>query len=198
MKTPFKLLVAITAVLAAPALRADLMETNSIGFLLTLTENTSTSLTVTSYTGTGGTSSFSVTPNGSDNWTVSIAPSLYPSQIFFTEFTADFQEPAPEVNEVNEAYTGDTFLLHQSFTVESDESLATYQGLFSTMFPNGGITTYSIGSDNGTPIFLQFFDNATASETASGVADTGSSLSFLAMSVAGLVALSRFRRFRLA
>jgi len=197
MRTLFKLAVGITALFAVPILRADLMQTDNVVVILTLTEVSSTSLVVTSYTGTGGISSFTVTPNGTDNWTVSIVSNLYsPSTFFFSDFIADFQEPAPEVNEVNEAYSGDTVATHQSFTVESDESLATYQGQFSTMFPNGGTTTYSIGSDNGRPIFLQFFDNATASETASGVADTGSSLAFLALSVAGLGALSRSRRFR--
>jgi len=197
MRTLFKFAVAIAALLTAPILRADLMQTDSAGYLLTLTENSSTSLVVTSYTGTGGTSSFTVTPNGIDAWTVTINPALYPQTIFFSEFIADFQEPAPEVNEVNEAYTGDSTFTHQSFTVESDESLATYQGDFSTMFPNGGTTTYSIGSDGGTPIFLKFIDNATASETTSGVADTGSSLCFLAISIGGIAAINRFLKFKL-
>src|SRR4051812_25168567 len=160
----------------------------SIGYLLTLTENSSTSLSL-AYTGPGGTSAFSITPNGADDWTVT--SNTFPS-IYFNEFTADFLEPE-NPNEVNEAYTGDITAIHASFTVESDQPLATYQGGISTTYPNGGITITPIGADGGVPIFLQFFDNAAANEAAQGVPEAGSSIMLVALSSAALFGLRRLR-----
>ena len=196
MKTFFKLAVAITALFAGPIVRADTMSADVIGFgfTLELTENSSTSLVVTSYDGTGGIAAFTVTYNSPDNWTVTA--NNFPTTYFY-DFTADFTEPLPEVGEVNEAYAGGNVTQHSSFTVESDEPIAQYQGGTTSTYPNGGTST-PIGQDGIFLISLRFIDNAAASETASGVADTGSSLCFLAMSVAGLGALSRSRRFRLA
>jgi len=188
--------ITFIAAFAGPIVRADTMSADviGVGFTLVLTENSSTSLVVTSYDGTGGTAAFTVTPNGIDNWTVTA--NNFPTT-FFYDFTADFTEPLPEVGEVNEAYAGGNVTQHSSFTVESDEPIAQYQGCTTTTYPNGGLSN-PIGQDGIFLISLRFIDNATASETAPGVADTGSSLSFLAMSIGGLVAAARIRKIRLA
>jgi hypothetical protein len=190
---PKRWLIILATVIAA-TVGARAAHAAATGYLLTLTENSSTSLSL-AYTGTGGASSFSVTPNGLDNWTVTVNPNNYPS-IFFSEFTADFME-LENPNEVNEAYSGDMTIIHSSFTVESDVPLATYQGNLTTLYPNGGITSTPIGFDGPTAIFLQFIDNAAIPENSSGVPEGGSTLLLLGLSAAGIACLNRFRRLQL-
>ena len=157
----------------------------SIGYLLTLTENSSTSLSL-SY---NGPSNLQITNSSADNWTVTVLNGT----AFFSDFTWDWTEPE-EPGEVNEVYAGSA-VQNSFFTVESDESLLEYAGNFATLLPNNGITPMPVGLDGGTPIFLQFNDLAAGAET-NGVPESGASLGLLAVSVAGLLGLHRVRWIR--
>jgi MYXO-CTERM domain-containing protein len=170
--------------LAIPSAQAGPIQS----YTITLTELSSTSLTAT-YDGPGAT--FSVPLNtGTDTWTVSYTPTLY-STFTLTPFVIDWTEPE-NPSEFNEVTHGIDFGNINNLYVASDESLAEYFGDFSTMHPDN--TRVLVGTDNGLQVFLTFHDLASASETGTGVPESGSSLWLLALSAAGLAGLRRFRR----
>jgi len=156
-------------------------------FELTLIENSSTSLTYTY----DGPSTFMITPNGSDHWTVSV---MSGSATFF-DFTWDWIEPE-DSNKVNEVYSGDMTATHTSFSVISDESLLQYGGGVGTLLPNNTTTPTFVGSDGVIGIVLTFNDLAAAPEAA--VPETGSTLGLLGIAAIALVGFRRLRVLKLA
>jgi len=156
-------------------------------FELTLIENSSTNLTYTY----DGPSTFMITPNGSDHWTVSV---MSGSATFF-DFTWDWIEPE-DSNKVNEVYSGDMTATHTSFSVISDESLLQYGGGVGTLLPNNTTTPTFVGSDGVIGIVLTFNDLAAAPEAA--VPETGSTLGLLGIAAIALVGFRRLRVLKLA
>ncbi|MEY2539876.1 MAG: hypothetical protein QOG67_3616 [Verrucomicrobiota bacterium] len=157
------------------------------GYILTLTEVSSTVLTYT-YTNPTDPTAFTITPGirggtSPDTWTISFDPM---SGIALSSAVYDFAEAAGEPsNEVNRYFYATGIGSDFAFFVNSDLPLGT----------GSTVTSANIGTDGGIPIFLQFVDSAFASETASnGVPEGGSSLGLLALALAALVGLTRLRR----
>jgi uncharacterized protein YaiE (UPF0345 family) len=176
------LVVGLTAVaaLTIPSAHAGTMSLDSVGYLLTLTENSSTSLTYT-YTGP---STFNITPNGPDDWTLTVATG---SCTFFLPMTTDWTEPENS-QEVNEVMSTSSTSLH----ITSDESVLIYYGGSTTTVPDS-TTVPGWGTDGGVPISIKFVDLASQAEANNGVPETGSTFALSAISVIGLLSLTRFR-----
>ena len=168
------------------------VDVSPVGYTINLTELSSTSLTV-SYNGPGATFS-TPTNTGTDLWTVTYTLTQG-STFSLNNFVQDWTEPEDPLA-VNEVSHGIVFGSINNLYVSSDESLLEYAGNFSTINPNG--TPVLVGTDNSLPVFLRFDDQAMASEAATGVPDTGSTLPLFALSITGVVALTRFRRQQLA
>jgi hypothetical protein len=182
MKTLLRFRIAVAALIVT-AVGASASHAAAVGFLLTLTENSSTSLTYTY----DGSSTFQIANTSPDNWTVTTLA----GSAAFNDFLWDWTEPE-EPSDVNEVYAGGP--VHNFFTVESDESLLSYEGNFTTLLANNTVAPTPIGFDGGTPIFLKFNDLAQSAETTPGVPDTGSTLVLMVLSAAALCGLHRFLR----
>jgi hypothetical protein len=180
MKT---LILAVVIVAAVAVSSANAVPTP---FTITLTEISSTNLTAT-YDGTGGNGVFSVVNNNPDVWTVTFSSAT----LSLSPFVFDWTEPENS-QEVNEVSHGIAFGNSNNLYVTSDESLMEYGGDASTL--NNDNTPVLVGTDGIHPVFLTFHDVAGASENGTSVPDRGSTLGLLALSVAGLAGLSRFRR----
>ena len=162
-----------------------------VGYTINLIELTSAILTA-SYNGPGAT--FSVTPNGTDLWTVTYTLTTN-STFSLTNFIVDWTEPE-DPNEVNEVSHGVLIGNINNLYVESDVSILEYGGGSLVTNPNG--TLVPVGTDNGPTVFLRFDDQAALSENGAGVPDSGSTLALFGLSITGFVALTRFRRLQAA
>jgi hypothetical protein len=137
-----------------------------------LTENSSTSLTVT-YDG----SSLAVTFVNLDSW-IFLLPAGFSSTVDLEQWT----EPENS-NLVNQVSFGSD--ITRSGFVVSDHSIV-------NIFPiNANGTTIEVGTDGGVPVFATFNDNAAGSE---GTApDTGSTLGLLFLALTAVFGASRLR-----
>jgi protein with PEP-CTERM/exosortase system signal len=187
--------LAVVAALAASSAKANTMNLAAASpvYTITLTELSSTNLTAT-YDGPGAIFSSPATNNGPDNWTVTFSLTL-DSSFSLNPFVKDWIEPENPL-EVNEVSHGITFGDSNNLYVTSDESLLEYMGGIGVTVPNG--TPLLVGTDNGLLVFLKFDDQAANPETGTGVPDTGSTLALFGFSIAGFVALTRFRRMQSA
>ena len=168
--------------LTIPSAHADTMSVDSVGYLLTLIEVSSTAPLTYTYSNASNPTPFTVQNQFTDLWNVAADSSIVLDPFFEYFFAEGAGEPGELNNIVKGSVTSNAFTVHSDL-IDLDDPIV--------------ITSDSIGTDNGVPIRVQFVDLASASEAATGVPDAGSSLSFLAMSLGGLVALSRFRKYQL-
>jgi hypothetical protein len=174
MKTKIilSLAIAITAALAAQPTAAI-----STADQVIITENSSTSLTVT-LNGNDITAT-AVSNRGPDAWTVTL-----PSTVSFDANSIGWLEPENSnlANQIDFTPQVNSLFISSEFVV----------------IPGGNFTYYNNG-DN-VPVgatFFEFKDNAATAET-SGVPDTGSTFGLLFLSLTALFGASRLRAFRLA
>ena len=186
--TPSKIskFVMAIAIASTAALATQSAYAAAIAYDLVLTENSPTSLSL-AYTGPGGSSSFSVLNTSPDNWTITILSQT----ISFTDFEYDFAEPEDPLNNTVNVVSHSTDVQSNMLFVQSNLPIA---------LDNGGEigTNDVVGQDGGVPIVLSFNDGAAASEAATGVPDTGSTLGLLALSATALLSLSRLPSLRSA
>jgi hypothetical protein len=180
VQRPFTtLLLAITAAVGIPAAYAGQVNPT---YDLTLTENSSTSLTLT-YTGPGGSSAFSVLNTSPDKWTIQVLSNT----ITLSDVEFNFQEPE-NPNEVNDVLHDST--ISKDIFVTSDSTVLLDSP--TAVPPIPGV----IGTDNGALIFLFFNDLAGPAEAVTGVPETGATLGLMALSLTALLGLARFRSAR--
>ena len=185
----FKPIFALAIVIVAVIGTQSAFAVASTGYSLVLTENSSTSLTLT-YNGPAGVGAFSVNPTGSDTWSISV------TQMFgspsFMNFSNDWVEPEdPTQAFINEVfYSGD---FPNTIFVRSDLNILLDQ--LGTVSPNDTPYAIAVGTDSGLPIFLTFNDLAQSAEAApsQGVPDSGSTLGLLALASLGLLGVSQVR-----
>jgi hypothetical protein len=151
-------------------------------FNLTLTENSSTSLSL-SYNGPSGAQAFTVMNTAPDQWTVTTAAN---SNITFNFFDDFWEEPEDTVNKANEVLQPVAINGHTLFV---------YSDVLFDSLPNNTAAPTPIGSDGQAGLIsLTFNDLGDAAAPTSGVPDSGSTLVLLALSGVALSALIRFRR----
>jgi hypothetical protein len=173
------LTIAISILITKPALAGAISQTNAS---LTLTENSSTDLSL-SYTGPDEQPGlFTVMNTGPDMWTITVAQNLGP--VFFNDFSNGWIEPenAATVNEVSHS----TDVNSNQLFVKSDLSIALNTSV------SADNTAILVGMDSTAPIYLTFHDLAQASE-ATGVPDTGTTLGLLALSAIVLLGMMQSR-----
>src|SRR5205085_12359886 len=131
-----------------------------------------------------GLATFTITPNGTDMWTLTVATG---NCTFFLPQTTDWIELENTLQANRVTSTSST-----SLSITSDTALLTYYGGATTVVADG--TPVAWGSDNGTQLFIRFNDQAAQNEAGNGVPDTGSTLALSAVSMIALLGLIRFRR----
>jgi hypothetical protein len=164
--------IAIAAALVTPC-------ANGIVNDLVITENSSTSLTVTY---NGSTSGITINNFSPDGWAFRLQ---FPLSVSFAEFiTPVWFEPE------NSTRANFALLADNSFFVEFLSDLPFSQS--DNPVPNG-TTVENVGTDNinGGTINMTLFDNAATAEQS--VPDTGSTFSLLLLSLTGLLGVSRLR-----
>ena len=175
-------LLVILAIAAAVTLAVQPAKAvSTVGYTLNLTEVNSTTLTHTY----NGPSTFSILNTGIDMWTLT---RLTGTATFNAHLVVDWIEPeeADEVNEVrNPSYSPSSTLF-----IVSDLPIMQYYGDITTTFPDGTLTPFAVGTDNGQPIFLRFVDQAAHAE-APAVPEGGSSFALLALASGGLLVVRR-------
>jgi hypothetical protein len=182
MKNTRSLLILAVTVAAALGPQSVVAVT-SISYTLTLTENSSTSLSL-AYTGPSN--SFSTPSNtGPDMWSIQVLSQT----ISLNDFEFAFSEPesTATINTVSHS----TDVNADMMFVESDVLLATYT--------SGNVITGqgpTIGSDGGVPIQLVFNDVAAAAEAA--VPESGFTLGLFAVALTALFGVKRLRVARVA
>ena len=176
------LALAAAAALTVSSALADTMSLDVVpaSYTLNLYENFSTgpgSLTQ-SY---NGVATFTITPIGTDMWTLTVATG---NCTFFIPQTTDWIEPEDplEVNRV-------TATSSTSLSITSDTALLGYYGGPTTLHVDGEPVLW--GTDNGVQLFIRFNDLAAQNEPGNGVPDGGSSLALLGVALVGLGGLRR-------
>jgi hypothetical protein len=161
---------------------------------LTLTENSSTSLSL-SYTGPTGDSGFTVMNTGPDQWTIQINS----SNLSFDSFSYDWAEPEDpaDINEVQHS----TNVNPDFIFVVSDLNLLLDAG--GPVLDNNTAAPQTVGSESDGQVTtgfirLTFNDLAQGPEAPTGVPDRGSTFGLMALSGTVLLGASRFRSLRSA
>lgn len=181
-----KLYLALLAIGIAATCAVQSTYGNGISYDLTLTENSSTSLSL-AYTGPGGASSFSVLNTSADHWTITILSQT----ISFSNFEHDWAEPEdPSLRFVNVV----------SHSTDVNDKLFVISDLLAIFDQGGPVnpdgTPILVGQDSGTNVFLAFRDIAATNEA--GVSESGFTLSLFAFSSIALFGARRLRMSRSA
>lgn len=180
-------LLGLTIVICA-AFTAQSVNAGVSTYILTLTENSSTSLLL-AYSGPGGTSSFSVLNTFPDNWTISV---LSPT-IVLNNFIYDFAEPEDVSGLIVNTVSHFTDFQNGNIFVQSDVLAGDRPSLLGPV-PAGRL----IGTDSQTEILLFFNDLSDAGGTVGSVPETGSAFWLLAFSSIALLGLRRLSFGRIA
>jgi hypothetical protein len=168
-------------------------------FDLVLTENSSTSLSL-SYNGLAGPAAFTILNTSPDHWSIQVIN----SDVEFSDFSYDWQEPE-EANEINEVshfrpnFQPSGPVQGDFLFVTSDLNLLMDSG--GPVLPNNTAAPLFVGFEDSSQfgnIRLTFNDLAQLSEGGPTVPDKGSTLGLLGLAVAGLLGASRIRFARMA
>jgi hypothetical protein len=192
MKTGSAVLVTLAVAIATVLVRQPMLAAAAQGDTISITENSSTSLSVI-YNGTDITAT-GVMNTSADHWTVTIPDSLF-FQVFMLAPGVGWKEP-----DFASPFFGENFVsvstvqaTNQFFVASDQPGLAIIPGVLA----NG--SSLDVGADGmfqgGVPIIMTFTDNG---DGPAAVPDSGSSLILLFLSLIALVGANRLRSPRLA